>query len=158
MTHIPDFKTGLCVHCGQKKGLWTPSCKKTRGTSGNKFNAEASVCRLGHNHRSKGECELCDNVLQVQVIAGEIANLRYEEMTWVCPMTGIRWKIDWDFDWVKLKYPGFVEFKGVEMPEFRKNLKVYRVTGDRRLDIWKKNKRGLYLHETVIPQGWRGAS
>lgn len=45
----------------------------------------------------------------------------------------------------------YIEAKGFETPEWRIKRRLWEAYGPSPLEVWKKNGKGLFLHETIIP-------
>jgi len=114
-----------------------------------KYSNKSSLCAEGHSHRSKLESAVCQ-LLSLRKRAKEIISFEAES-TVKLTRAGIRYIADF-----RCLTPGgdalFVEAKGVETPEWRLKLKLWRFYGPGPLEIWKGTHLRPYLHETVIPE------
>lgn len=114
------------------------------------FNNIASVCALGHSHRSKLECAVCQ-VLQLRQRAGEIVIDQVEDHIYLTAAR-IRYVADFRCHYVKNGEPFHVEAKGYANPTWPLKKKLYKFYGPDCLEIWTGNWRSPVLTETIVPQ------
>lgn len=81
---------------------------------------------------------------------GELTDIRRQVRV---PMTLAKIVYVADFQATSLKTGEtyYLEAKGVETETWKLKLRLFRRYGDKKLEIYKENSRGLYLHEIVIP-------
>ena len=105
----------------------------------------------GISFPSKGEAETYSVLLLLQ--KGEvISGLNLQETVYLTKAK-ISYKTDFSFTALKAVEKVWVEFKGVETDRWRLIKKLWKHYGPGRLQVYKANNRGVYLHEEIIPSG-----
>lgn len=114
-----------------------------------KYQNEASVCALGHSHRSKLEGAVCQ-IIQLRQKAGELELLQVEDHIY---LTDARIGYIPDFKCKDLKTGEIfhIEAKGFENDRWPMKKKLWKHYGPNRLEIWKGTHTRPYLDEVVIP-------
>ena len=114
-----------------------------------KYGNKRSTCDLGHSHRSKLESAVCA-ILQWREKAGEIRIVQAEKHIYLS-RAKIVYIVDWECEELKTGDALFVEAKGYEDPKWPIKLKLWRVYGPGKLEIWKGSHKKPYLDEVVTP-------
>ncbi len=65
---------------------------------------------------------------------------------------GIKYKPDARAIYSDTKQEFWIEAKGAVTERFRMIIKLWKAFGPGPLEIWKENRRGIYLADTVIPK------
>ena len=114
-----------------------------------RFGNKRMTCDLGHSHRSKLEGAVCA-ILQWREKAGELTIVQAEDHIYLS-----RARIHYiaDFKCLDSKTQEFfwVEAKGFANDKWPIKLKLYRVYGPGRLEIWKGSHTRPVLDEVVTP-------
>jgi hypothetical protein len=113
----------------------------------------AKVTQGGESFRSKLEAAV-EQTLRLREKAGEIRIIRREVNIFLTEAR-IRYIPDFLCEDLKTGEEFFVEAKGYSSDRWVVILKLYRVYGPKKLELWKGNYRKPYLDEVIIPK--RGA-
>lgn len=116
----------------------------------NKYNAHPTLID-GKSFPSMGEASLYAQ-LKFREKIGEIKDLSCYP-TVRLSAADISWKIDMQYYCIKRDCMVYAEFKGFETERYRLVKRLYAVYGKEILEVYKANKRGVYLDETIKPRG-----
>lgn len=123
--------------------------QKKRGESQEKFGNHASLCMLGHSHRSKLESSVCQ-ILQFRVAAGEIDILQIEDH--VLLSGWYTYVPDFKCRDLKTGEIFWVEAKGFADNRWPSTKKGWRHAGPGKLEIWGGEHGRPLLLETIVPK------
>lgn len=107
----------------------------------------------GISFASKLESATYDYLLLLEK-AGELRDIKCQHTVHMT-RANISWKADFKAFDVKNGYEILIETKGCADSVWLIKLKLYRVYGEYPLWIFKGTYKKLYLHEVVIPDGWK---
>lgn len=110
----------------------------------------------GYTFSSKGEAR-CYQLLKLMVKAGEIKILRCQDHVRLVlnpDDSRLDWKCIPDFKIQNLKSGEieWVEFKGFETNRWKRTKSLWKIIGPGKLHIYKENKWGVLLVETIDPK------
>lgn len=124
---------------------------KTRPwTRGHKYKAKATTI-AGYSFQSKGEAKLFE-LLKLRELAGEISDIQVQDHVYLT-RARILYIPDFKFFDHGLGDFSWAEFKGIELPQYRIKRRLWMHYGPGILTVWKENRQGLFVHETIKPKG-----
>lgn len=115
----------------------------------NKFNRKR-VEKAGLKFDSKAESSVHDMLLMRQK-SEEIKITGIHVHTIIEPLSKIKWIADFECLDLFTQDTFYVECKGFETPEWRLKLRLIRAHFPYKVEIWKVNSNGPFLHELVKP-------
>lgn len=115
-----------------------------------KYSNKASVCQLGHSHRSGLETSVCA-MLQRREREHEIVLEQVEDHVYLTDAR-ILYIPDFRCRNVKTCLSFYVEAKGFETPEWRIKRRLYQHYGRHPLEIWMGTAARPFLKEIIIPK------
>lgn len=100
--------------------------------------------------KSKREEELGLS-LMLRVKAVELKDLRKQDPV-IMTKAKIKYVVDFSAYDLKLNQRVYFEMKGFETQVWRLKRRLWKHYGPGRLEVWKKNNSGIYLHEVIEPK------
>lgn len=116
-----------------------------------KFGNKRTLCSRNHSHRSGLESKVCEMLL-LREKAKEIY-LEQVEATVHLTRAKIRYIADFKCFDLLLNRTFYVEAKGCETDRWQIIRKLYPFYADHPLEVWKENRRGLYMEKLILPEG-----
>jgi len=102
----------------------------------------------GRMFDSKSELSMYE-MLKLRVKAEDISELECQVSVY---LTDARILYRPDFKWLEDGEPVWGEMKGIETPTWRIKRRLWKAGyGPGKLEVWKMNRRGPFLFETLIP-------
>jgi len=115
-----------------------------------KYNSK-KISHAGYTFDSRGEGDLFD-FLKYAEMGGHITDITTQPNVHLTKAR-ILYKPDfkvWNKD---LQLHEYYEFKGFETAVWRIKRRLWKYYGPSTLYVYKKNRKGVFLHETIIPKG-----
>jgi dsDNA-binding SOS-regulon protein len=126
-----------------------PKPTKRAKPRAHKYNAVRTVFK-GMSFPSKLEASVYAHHDFLQT-AGEIIELkRYAPVR--MSEAQISWQVDMSAINARTGEKFWVEAKGIEGSDYKVKKELWKIYGPGKLQIYKANKRGIYLAETIIPK------
>ena len=114
-----------------------------------KYNNKNCYAEGGRSFDSKGERD-CGGMLERLKDAGQLTEIKYQVQI---HLTDAKILYKPDFEVTNSEGETYwVEYKGMETPTWRIKRRLWKAYGPGRLEVWKKNSRGLFLFETITPK------
>jgi len=108
------------------------------------------VSHAGYSFASKGEASLYD-YLKFREMAGEIKNIQTQDHVYLT-RARILYIPDFKIFEVGLNDYTWSEFKGFETDTWKIKRRLWQFYGPGLLRVYKKNSRGVFLHEEIVPK------